>query len=408
MPRTKTLRLPPCPPYDLEATESWLEDLAARGLHLARDGFFAGVAVFERGEPRTLRYRLDAAPRQAGLMYDNGGEPDPAERELSAAAGWDYVARRGQFYIYRAEEAGAAELHTDPAVQALRLRALVRRQRGAVLSMLVWLLLYPLLLLRGRLLLTALELGTPLFLLVCAAALLLLGGSVRAFLSLNALRRRLKNGEAPDHKKDWRSGAVRWHLTRFALAALVCFLAAVLLVRWNAAATREDRRPLEAWAGPLPFASLGELEPESAFTREDWLGVSGYSLRADLLAPVNLRWSEHGEFAPPASGSGGLYAEYHEAASPWLASRLAEELLRTDRLTAALPLFWKHTGLTALPLPSGAERFDFAAAYRDGTHFPTLLLQKGCRVLRVTFYRNGENADEAAWLRRIADAFWEA
>ena len=100
--------------------------------------------------------------------------------------------------------------------------------------------------------------------------------------------------------------------------------------------------------------------------------------------------------------------EYHETASPWLASRLREELLRADRFMAALPLFWKRVGLIALPLPSGAERFDFAAAYRDRTHFPTLLLQKGCRVLRVTFYRNGENADEAAWLRRIADAFWEA
>ncbi len=407
MPRKKTLRLPPCPPYDLEGTESWLEELAARGLHLTPAGFFAGAAVFEKGEPRALRYRLDAAPRQAGLMDDNGGDPDPVERELRKAAGWDYVARRGQFYIYRAEGDEAAELHTDPAVQALRLQALVRRQRSAALSVLVWLLLYPVIFLRGRLLLTALELGTPLFLLVCAAALLLLVASVRTFLSLNALRRRLKNGEPPDHGKDWRSGAARWYLTHFALAALVCFLAVVLLVRWNDAA-REERRPLSDWAGPLPFASLGELEPESAFSEKDWLGTDGYSLRADLLAPVNIRWTEHGEFGPPASGSGGFYVEYHEAASSWLASRLTEELLRTDRLMAALPLFWKRTGLTALPLPSGAERFDFAAAYRDRTHFPTLLLQKGCRVLHVTFYRNGETADEAAWLDRIADAFWEA
>ena len=36
--KTRALRLCPCPPYDVEGMESWLSDLAARGLLLEEDG----------------------------------------------------------------------------------------------------------------------------------------------------------------------------------------------------------------------------------------------------------------------------------------------------------------------------------------------------------------------------------
>ena len=51
-------RLPPCPAYDIEGMESWLSDMAANGLLLSADGFFAGFAIFEKSEPRAVRYRL--------------------------------------------------------------------------------------------------------------------------------------------------------------------------------------------------------------------------------------------------------------------------------------------------------------------------------------------------------------
>ena len=91
-------RLPPCPDYDIEGTESWLSDMAASGLHLSRDGFFAGFAIFNKETPRAMRYRLDAAPKKAGLFAE-GAEPDEEAVSLSAASGWDYVTARGQFLI---------------------------------------------------------------------------------------------------------------------------------------------------------------------------------------------------------------------------------------------------------------------------------------------------------------------
>ena len=83
-------RFPPCPGYDVEATESWLQEMAAQGLILSTEGFCAGLGCFERGEPRRLRYRLEAAPKKP---LDEDG-PDEEARSLSEAYGWQYVARR--------------------------------------------------------------------------------------------------------------------------------------------------------------------------------------------------------------------------------------------------------------------------------------------------------------------------
>jgi len=43
-------RWAPCPAYDIEGTESWLESLASEGLMLTEDGFYLGIGVFDRIE----------------------------------------------------------------------------------------------------------------------------------------------------------------------------------------------------------------------------------------------------------------------------------------------------------------------------------------------------------------------
>ena len=79
--------------------------MAAEGLHLKEDGFFAGVAAFERGVPKKVAYRLDASMKDTSMFAENMGAPDTETIEISRLYGWDYVAVRGQFHIYRAEHA---------------------------------------------------------------------------------------------------------------------------------------------------------------------------------------------------------------------------------------------------------------------------------------------------------------
>ena len=62
-------RLPPCPAYDVEGTESWLSEMAKKGFVLTRDGFFAGFGIFEITEPQPLRYRLEASEKQLSSAH---------------------------------------------------------------------------------------------------------------------------------------------------------------------------------------------------------------------------------------------------------------------------------------------------------------------------------------------------
>ena len=54
----RVYRLPPCPAYDIAATQTWLEQLSREGLQLER--FTAGIGVFIWRETAHTRYRLDA------------------------------------------------------------------------------------------------------------------------------------------------------------------------------------------------------------------------------------------------------------------------------------------------------------------------------------------------------------
>ena len=126
-------RLVPCPPYDVEACESWLGDMAEQGLMLERWG--TTEARFRRETPRPVRYRLTAARLKATLLFNR---PDAGEEELYEEAGWHFICRQDEFYIYACDDPDAPELHTDPAVQAMSLKMACR---SAVFCFVCWALI---------------------------------------------------------------------------------------------------------------------------------------------------------------------------------------------------------------------------------------------------------------------------
>ena len=112
-------RLIPCPQYDVSGMECWLSDMAKQGYHLQKDGFFAGVATFEKSTPQTVIYQLQPSEKSTSMWADNNGDPDEEAVELSKEYGWEYVAKRGEFHVYRTFDPEARAFHTDPEVQAL-------------------------------------------------------------------------------------------------------------------------------------------------------------------------------------------------------------------------------------------------------------------------------------------------
>ena len=95
-----TYRLPPCPWYEVESVQAWLEDMAGRGLVLEKDGFFLGLASFRKTVPQKRKYRLEAVGKKQRALMEEWDGPGELELELAEDFGWEYVARRDQFYIY--------------------------------------------------------------------------------------------------------------------------------------------------------------------------------------------------------------------------------------------------------------------------------------------------------------------
>ena len=135
MTKRTVYRIPPCPIWDLEATESWLGDLAEQGLHLKRMHSLLDFAAFQAGPAQPTRYRLTADSRRGGLT--NGPQPDPEAVQLAQALGWQYVDRCGGLEIWRTDDPAAPELNTDPALQALTLARMNRQTLGQMAGYLV-------------------------------------------------------------------------------------------------------------------------------------------------------------------------------------------------------------------------------------------------------------------------------
>ena len=258
--RARIFRLPPCPPYDVEGTESWLEEMAARGWLLEKDSVFLGFAGFEKAEPAPVRYRLEAAERNVNDWDDLSGAPDPEAEELNADFGWEYVARRGQFFIYRSLSAESPELHTDPRIQALAVKALEKRRTIRVLNILLVLGVHLFsVLLRKSLLLAAAEAGLPITLFTLLLTLWLLADAARELAHLGRLKKRLAAGEPLRHDADWRKGQSAYFGRR--LARLLLFLLWLLLLlrlwAWEAAGT--GKTALADYRGALPFADMRDF-----------------------------------------------------------------------------------------------------------------------------------------------------
>ena len=92
--------------YQIDAIESWLDDQAKKGLFLTE---FANPCVmrFEKGTPRTVRYRIDVK-RDIGAYGEKERIADYRE------FGWEYVCElAADLDVYRCDDPAAPELNTD-------------------------------------------------------------------------------------------------------------------------------------------------------------------------------------------------------------------------------------------------------------------------------------------------------
>ncbi|MBQ7063634.1 MAG: DUF2812 domain-containing protein [Firmicutes bacterium] len=396
-----TWRLPPCPPYDVEGTESWLGDMASDGWMLRRDGFFLGVASFEKGEPAAVRYRLESAPRQASTWDDNGGNPDDEAVELNAEYGWEYVARRGQFYIYRNDCAGDREMNTDPQVQALAIKTLQKRQIDHFCMLLFWLVVYPLLhFWKGAsLVLTAAEAGLAVVILPVLIALWMVTDGIIEIIHLQKLKKKLQSGSPLDHQKNWKNGATAYYGKKLLKVFLVVLWIVLMLRTWNRDIMDADKQKHSSYRGELPFATMEDFAEGIYHETWDDLRFNNVSEWQNAVVDQGIEWVEHAE-VKRSDGSaldGGLYLTYYDAKTEWLAGVIMSELHRVDRVKAG-----KNYEILDCP----DYGLDSVMSYRNELHFPCVVFRRGQVVIHAFFYQTGQSEPIPLeeWAGRIADS----
>lgn len=390
-------RLVPCPAYDVEGIESWLEDLAEEGLFLTSDGFFFGFGFFHKEEPKKLKYRLQAKSDH-GSFFADGCEPLQEEMELSKEFGWEFVVSHGDFFIYRSFEEQVRELNSDTAVQAITMKQVQKRQINSIFGCLLWLIIYPLAKQKGAFLLPMLYMKSWFYLFTLTMILWFFLGSVWKLVYYTKLRRKLKKGEQPDREKNWKKKAWQHPVKTIVQIILCCIWGCMVLTNIHRQVLFEDEIPLQEYIGTPPFATMADLAPGKPYNIENMGYFNTVTEWSDVLAPVNFIWEEYAsvQATEERKVSGMWDVNYHETKWEWMAKQIAKEYLRKDQKEDFEWLGELDLGI------------DYAVAYIDDIHRTKVILRHGTTVLQGTFLEySGEKEDYFSleeWAKIMADS----
>lgn len=375
-------RIPPCPAYDIPAMESWLEDMAARGLHLSKDGFFGIFTTFEEGPPKKERFRLEPTDRKGGLFSEEYDPEDEAVQMLHQM-GWTYRARRRQFFIFSTDDPNAPELNTDPQVQAVTMAALTkylwRKLRdGLILTIFYMLLYFGDLLISGMLLL-----GTPLVLLWAGLLLWDLGRRTRELVAVAGYRRQLRDGQLLPHRSDYQKSR-----RRYLIGKIVCPILWTMFVFFTLGRVLpmlSDGPYVSLTNQTFPFATIAEYYPDAQVEHQDGFLKSQVYSWSDPLAPENYDFTEYARVKQDGEVLDvWLSVNYHRTRWEWTARRLAKEFVsqaganRFDQ--AAARVFGDEPIVaTQIAMPDA----DYCAYFYKNRSNPYIVIQKDNIVIQV-------------------------
>lgn len=221
-------RVIPFESCDIPAIQSWLEDMAEKGLFFKECGVF--FAKFEKGEPKDMRYRLDFCDVVACDIPEE-------KKELYEQSGWNVVGDfKNDCVVICTENPDAPELYTDCELLVKPLKNIMLKYRiyvAALCVMLLTALVHCGLPDAVRVIRFLCDITKPFFaaalvLIVLLAAEIIFGTA--RLIKLKAMAKRIKNGaDIPNGEKGGFSRAVGKVLIPLAIPITVAWAAFVLL-----------------------------------------------------------------------------------------------------------------------------------------------------------------------------------
>ena len=317
--------LEPCPAYDVERIESWLQDMAREGWVLeGQSAYWLGFFTFVKAEPQEIRYRLEPK-KERHSNFTNA--PDEEEEYLYKEYGWEFVTQFHYFYIYRTADPNARELNTDYAVQATALKQIKRTTISALINQLViaiwWI---PRWINEAYRMLVSFDWSVfPAFCLMVITAVTI---AIKDFFHIRKLRKQLNNNIPLDHNKPWRKHANRKRAGKIAVVLLYAYVIIALLVSCTGTMSRSyEHTPVEEFPGDPPFVTCADM---GEFTKSKFLdGYNAYNQYSTMFGPTIIEWKEYGTLLTEDGIPfyGGIQIDYYETRSPWLARGLVDNFL---------------------------------------------------------------------------------
>lgn len=383
-------RIPPCPAYDIPVMESWLEDMAAKGLHLTKDGFFGPTVSFEEGPPKRERFRLEPTTTKGGL-FSSEYEPEEEAVQLHHQMGWTWRARRGQFHIYSTDDPGAPELHTDPQVQAMTIAALTKFLRKKVINAYTLILFYLIVNLGDSIISLTLMLGTPLILLFAGSLIWDLASTLKAMWTMSRWRDQLRRGDPLPHRSDYSRKTWRYRTAEFLRKTL--WIIFFLLSAWRGLNIAVEEPYEKITDQRFPFYTVADYYPGAEIKRTE--SISDFYAWDDLLAPVNYDFKEYTDVTMNGETFDcWLNVNYHRTRWEWTARRLAREFVSQSganffEQTAARVFGDEPVIATEIALPDA----DYCAYFYKHRSDPYIVVQKDNVVIQVNLEILGSSAE---------------
>ena len=315
----------PVEPFDMAGLETWLSDMAAQGLYVQKIN--NEWAKFRPGPAKSgVRYALDIRG-----FYDI----DPERNENYAQMGWDYVTTLGgMYYVYRSEDPGAPQLHTDPVTQSGTLTPLIRRQWRRM----IFLLILFAILIRDTVVdlftnpwslveLVLVNTGPAViyYVMVILYVISVLSFGLWTIRSLGKLRRQLAAGIPLEGGTRWRRRIPPPVLKGALFAVYIAALATIAFTNASAHGWDLSNPPMEGF----PPYTLAETVTEEVSWQEPW---NSGTVRHSFLCPEQLTVSQRGT---ALTGSGavecGIYIGYDRVRNEPLAPLLLRCRMEVER-----------------------------------------------------------------------------
>ncbi len=276
--------------YAIGRNESWLSDMAKKGLHLKKFGRI--FVYFEKGEPKETKYRIDY----------NKTKPTQEQLDVYNDCGWDFVLNNGDFYVFSSDEKSCAtELHTDPVEQGFSLSELDKRLRNNLIIISIAMLIFlgmvsSIYIFNDEPFLFMIEGQLVQQILLVIVELYVFYTVIRNYVVIRNLKKSLLQGEEINHNEDYRKA--RW--MGGLLAGLYIPIALFAICIPFVEITRGETYTLPEANINLPIVRLADIEQNPKLIREtdyisdniDWANRVNYDW--SLLAPVQYEIEESG------------------------------------------------------------------------------------------------------------------